>query len=237
MTERRRQLADVLAELASTAAEPFDIAELMHLAADRACEVLRCDAAVVLLSLDGRSLGAAGVSTGIPFRDELFGGRMATPCHDALSSGQPATFTDDDVPERYREFATMAEEMGLRGALAVPLCHRDDVIGTLCLMRTGRRHFLTHTIEDAQRLADVVAASVVREHAHRAALAVTAQLEHALQARIVVEQAKGMVAADLDLSVDDALMLLRRHARTGQRRLADVAGEVVSRQLSPKALR
>ena len=235
MAEDGRRLSEVLAELASMAADPFDVVELMQLASDRACKALSCDAALILLTLDGESLAAAGSSGGMHNVDELLALR-ATPCHESLTTGECVVYTDDDVPERFADFAAFAGILGVRGALSVPMRHRDDVIGTLCLVRTQRRHFLSHTIEDARRLADVIAAGVVREQQHRAALAVTAQLEHALQSRVVVEQAKGMVAAELRVGIDEALDCLRRYARARQLRLADVAADIVNRRLPASIL-
>jgi GAF domain-containing protein len=186
----------------------------LHLATDRACEALGCDGAVIFVSVDGTNLGTVGSTADMLVREDLFGGQFATPCHDALTTGEPATFAE-----------------------AVPLRHRDQTIGTLCVMRSSRRYFRSDTVTDARRLADVVTAGIVREHARRAALAVTAQLEHALEARVVVEQAKGMIAAELGTTVADALSLLRGYARSRQRRLADVAADVVNRQLSARDLR
>ena len=235
MDEDRRLLSEVLAELASMAADPIDVVELMQLASDRACRALSCDAALILLTLDGESLAPAGSSRGMQNVDELLG-LEATPCHESMMTGECIVYADDDVPERFADFAAFAGILGVRGALSVPMRHRDDVIGTLCLVRTQRRHFLSHTIEDARRLADVIAAGIIREQQHRAALAVTAQLEHALQSRIIVEQAKGMVAAELQVGIDDALDLLRRFARSRQQRLADIADDVVNRRLAASSL-
>jgi GAF domain-containing protein len=232
MNEGHRLLSDVLAEVASLSAEPFDVAELVHLASTRACEVLSCDGAVVLLTLDGEALGSAGGSSGLDGIGSMLD-LHDTPCHEAMRTGDPVVFTgDDDCRSRYAEFAELAEKKGMRGVLSVPLKHKGQLIGTLCLIRQSRRHFLSHTVSDAQRLADVIAASIVREQAHRAALAVTAQLQHALEARVVVEQAKGMVAAELDISVDEALELVRHFARRQHLRMVDVAGDIVRRKLA-----
>jgi len=58
----------------------------------------------------------------------------------------------------------------------------------------------------------------------------TAQLEHALRSRVVIEQAKGILAERFELDLDDAFQTLRRAARTNRVRLADLAREVIERR-------
>lgn len=229
-------LSDALTELASVAADPFDVSELVHRASELACQVLASDGAVIFLSVDGSALETAGASAGMPSIDDLLLGGAATPCHDALTTGAPVAFDADHVPERFADFAVIAARVSACSVVAAPLRHRARCIGVMCVMRTKGSPFSASLIDGAQKLADVVAAGIVRERAHRAALEVTAQLEHALEARVVVEQAKGMVAAELRMSIADALELLRAFARRNQIRLAEVATDIVSRELATVAL-
>jgi AmiR/NasT family two-component response regulator len=62
------------------------------------------------------------------------------------------------------------------------------------------------------------------------------QLQRALETRIVIEQAKGVLAERLDVDPDTAFALLRRAARSSRRRLHDVAAEVVGSRLTPPEL-
>ena len=233
----RVMLSDALTELASVAGDPFDVSELVQRTSELACQVLVSDAAMVFLSVDGATLEAVGASAGMPAIEDLLFGGAATPCHVALVSGEPITFAADAVADQFADFAVIAERIGARCVLASPLRYRSRSIGVLCAMRMSGSPFSSTLIEGAQKLCDVVAAGIAREQRHRAALEVTAQLEHALEARVVIEQAKGMIAAELRVTVDDAFELLRRFARNRQLRLADVAGDVVSRELPTAALR
>ena len=236
MGEGARLLSDVLAEVASLSAEPFDVAELVHLASDRACEVLSCDGAIVLVSVDGTSLAAAGASRGLDGIERMLD-LDATPCHRAMHTGSVTHFSTEDSSDEFEAFAAMASTYGILGVLSLPMRHKDSLIGTLCLIRSTPKRFLPNVIEDAQTLADVIAATIVREYVHQKALAVTAQLQHALESRVVVEQAKGMVAAELKISIDDALERIRHHARSQHLRLTTVATDIVTRELSIDLLR
>jgi AmiR/NasT family two-component response regulator len=65
---------------------------------------------------------------------------------------------------------------------------------------------------------------------------VTEQLEAALRSRVVIEQAKGVLAEYLTTSVDEAFQLLRSYARNHNRKLTDVAAGVVNRQIASNAV-
>ena len=59
------------------------------------------------------------------------------------------------------------------------------------------------------------------------------QLQHALESRIVVEQAKGILAARFRLDVDDAFLMLRYASRSSRRNIHDIAREVVTSRVTP----
>lgn len=59
------------------------------------------------------------------------------------------------------------------------------------------------------------------------------QLEHALSSRIVIEQAKGMLAERYSLAIPDAFELLRSTARSNRMRIHELAGRVVASRDSP----
>jgi GAF domain-containing protein len=228
-------LSQALAEIASLTADPVDVSELVQLATDRACDVLASDGAVVLLSLDGVALEQAGSSGTVGDVDALLAVE-GVPCRTAMQTGTPVAFAEERARETFPDYAELAAAAGIRRVLSVPLRHREGVFGTLSMVRLSALDYQEDEVAAATQMADVLAAGLVREQAHRAALAVSAQLQHALQARVVVEQAKGMVAAELHLSIDDALDCIRQYARRHQLRLTDVAEEVVSRRLSIAAL-
>lgn len=228
-------LASALAELASLSAEPFDVSEFVHLATDRACEVLDSDGAIVLLSVDGFAMQPAGSSGSVGDIAALLANE-GVPCRLAMQTGTVVRFVGENGNEQFPEYASLASDAGIHRVLSIPLRHREGLFGTLSMVRLSPRDYTDEDITAAERLADVLAASIVREQVLREALAVTAQLQHALEARVVIEQAKGMVAAERRLSIDQALDCLRSFARSRQLRLADVAADIVSRELAIDAL-
>ena len=91
-------------------------------------------------------------------------------------------------------------------------------------------------VEAAQALADIATIAILQHRASLEAQAVNQQLQHALNSRVVIEQAKGMVAQRQGLNMEQAFSALRTHARHHNLRLVDVADAVVSGTLAPPAL-
>jgi AmiR/NasT family two-component response regulator len=77
-------------------------------------------------------------------------------------------------------------------------------------------------------MADVATIAILQERAIASAELLTEQLQGALNSRIVIEQAKGVVSRDHDVSVRVAFEALRTHARNNQIRLVDLAHDVVT---------
>jgi len=82
-------------------------------------------------------------------------------------------------------------------------------------------------VEVAQALADAATIAILQHRAALEAQTVNEQLDHALNSRVVIEQAKGMIAERQGLNMDEAFTRLRRYARSHNLRLADVANDVI----------
>ena len=100
---------------------------------------------------------------------------------------------------------------------------RDNVIGALNLFGSSRTLFEESDVRLVQALADVATIALMQERAIRRAEGLTEQLQGALTSRVVIEQAKGAVAALAGISPDEAFELLRKRARSNRQRLAEVA--------------
>ncbi|WP_051871346.1 ANTAR domain-containing protein [Streptomyces sclerotialus] len=86
-------------------------------------------------------------------------------------------------------------------------------------------------LHNAQQLADLTMTALDQSRRRQYSDKLAAQLSAALASRVVIEQAKGFLAKRWDLTPDDAFTALRAYARSNQRRLVDVAGDVISRRL------
>lgn len=110
------------------------------------------------------------------------------------------------------------------------------MIGALNLFRSGVGEMSPADIEVAQAFADVATIAILQHRASLEAQVLADQLTHALNSRIMIEQAKGMVAERLDLDMERSFAALRSHARSHNLRLIDVAQAVIDGSLAPSSL-
>lgn len=156
------------------------------------------------------------------------------PALDACRTAQAVVIADLRAgPTRWPSFEEAAAEAGILGVASVPLRLEGAAIGALDLYRSEARGWSTDDLWAAQLLADMAAGYVVNaselDHQRR----LTEQLQRALDSRIIIEQAKGIVSVDRGVSVDAAFDLLRRHARNNGANLQDVADAVVHLNFRP----
>jgi transcriptional regulator with GAF, ATPase, and Fis domain len=225
---------DFAATLAATA-RPVDAAvELVQ----RVDDVFDVDAATVFLVQPDGSLHAVAWS-GDPARRaaSLELEHAEGPGHDAVRSGEPVVARDrDDARQRWPEFAPAAAHAGLESFAAVPMRSRAAAVGSLAVGAGRAEAVAPADVAVVQGLADLGTLAITDARAARTARAVAAQLQTALDARVVIEQAKGVVAERAGVSVDDAFTALRRYARGRHQLLTDVARRVVEGTLDPETV-
>ncbi len=113
---------------------------------------------------------------------------------------------------------------------------RSEVIGALNVFSTTTRVLDIDDQLIAQSLADIATIGILQERALSDARVVTSQLQAALESRIVIEQAKGIVAESNHVSIDNAFSQLRTYARNNNRHLSRTAQEIVDGTLPVEAL-
>jgi GAF domain-containing protein len=236
-TAREAVLARAFVRLADTLVSDFDIVEFLHGLSVDSVEILGAEAAGVMLA-DGRGGLRLIASSEERMRLlELFELQGAEgPCLDAFSLGRPVQASAADSRVRWPVFGPHASEVGFQTMCAVPLRIRTDVIGALNLFRGDDEPFTDAEMELAQAMAEMAAIALIQERALREHSLLTGQLQSALNSRVVIEQAKGMLAEYLNITVNEAFALLRSYAREHNRKLSQVASDVVERKIPSAAL-
>jgi GAF domain-containing protein len=234
---RETVLARTFVRLTDTLVSDFDIVEFLHGLSTDSVEILGAAAAGVMLT-DGRGALRLIASSEERMRLlELFELQGAEgPCLDAFSSGRSLQASAADSRIRWPVFAPHAAEVGFQRMCAVPLRVRTDVIGALNVFRGSDEPFSDDEMEIAQAMGEVAAIALIQERALREHSLLTGQLQAALNSRVVIEQAKGMLSEYLNVPVSDAFDLLRSYARENNRKLSEVAGDVVDRTVPSSAL-
>jgi transcriptional regulator with GAF, ATPase, and Fis domain len=156
----------------------------------------------------------------------------AGPCLDSFRTRTVVSLPDVEVgSSRWPDFAHTAAAQGIHSVYAIPLRLRETTIGTLNLMRNEPGELEMYDIRAAQALADVATIGILQERTIRDASAVRDQLQNALNSRVVIEQAKGVVAETAKISMDAAFSLIRQHARSSSQSLTGVAEQLVAGRL------
>lgn len=227
---REEQLYDALVEAADTLVDDFDVIDFLHTLAARCVQLLDVDAAGLMLADQRGALHATAASSENARLLELFELQTdAGPCLDAFRTAQPVVNADlRENRERWPRFAEAAEASGFVAVHALPLRLRTTVVGALNLFSTCQESLSDADMRAGQALADVATIGILAQRNIHQAELLTTQLQSALHSRVAIEQAKGMLAERLGISVDEAFDLLRRHARSHNLRLSDLAMEVAT---------
>lgn len=155
------------------------------------------------------------------------------PCVDAYAGDSPVLEPDlaDPAVPRWVVFAPPAVAAGARAVFGFPMRVGAVRLGALNLYRDAPGPLTDDQHADALLMAGIVAQALMLLQAGAPAGTVAAELEANADFQYVVHQASGMVAAQLDVSVGQALIRMRAHAFGNDRTLTDVARAVVDRQL------
>ena len=120
---------------------------------------------------------------------------------------------------------------------ALPLRLRSDVIGAMNIFSPELRELSPEDVNLTQALADAATIGILQERAVKHGADLAGQLQGALNSRIVIEQAKGIVAERRQMDMDEAFALLRSHARSNRTQLSEVARAIIDHSLSTADLR
>jgi GAF domain-containing protein len=154
---------------------------------------------------------------------------FACPCRDAYSTGEVVRVTDVRAEStRWPEFSASATRLSIAGVAAIPMRLIDQIIGALNLYSPEPREWSDQDIAVAGVLADVATSYVVNASKLRQQEQLSEQLQQALESRVVIEQAKGIIAQQNSVTIDQAYQLMRSHARNNNASLRVVAEAVVA---------
>jgi GAF domain-containing protein len=233
---REALLARTLVELADSLVDDFDVVELLTLLADRCVEVLDVSAAGLMLVAPEGDLRVVASSSEEMRLVELFEIQSQEgPCPDCYRTGQPTLNEDLTTGEAlWPLFGPVALKAGFRSVHALPMRLRGVTIGALNLFRTDQGPMDEADVLAAQALADVATIAILQHRAALQAHILVDQLNHALNSRVLIEQAKGVIAERARFDMEQAFSWLRKHARDHNLLLVDVAQSVIDGSVMPK---
>ena len=236
--ERETALAETFVTLADTLVADYDVVDLLDSLVQASVDLLGASASGLLLIDQKGGLAVVASSSEEMRLLEIFQLQADEgPCLECVRTG--AVVTEDDLGAatgRWPQFAPAASAAGFASIVAVPLRLRDQTIGGLNMFMSAGHQLRAEDQRIAQALADVATIGVLQQRTtHRSSL-LAEQLQTALNSRVAIEQAKGVLVERHGLTFDAAFAALRRFARDNNRKLSDVAVAVVRNDLDPMAV-
>lgn len=228
-------LTSTLVELADTLVDDFDVVDLLTLLTDRCLDAFDVQAAGLMLAAPiGSDLRVMASSSAAMHDLEVFEIQASDgPCIDCYRTGEAVlNVVLDDAAHRWPMFAPVALAAGFCSVSAMPMRLRGTTIGALNLFRTASSSLDDTDLSAARAFADVATIAILQHHAAVDARHLNDQLNHALNSRVLIEQAKGMLAERSNIDIDEAFRRLRSHARNHNLRLVAVAQDLLDGNVS-----
>ena len=231
---RELRISAAFVAAADTLTAEFDEVELLDTLLHDCVDILGMKAGGLLLAdADGKLQLLTSTDTAATFIEVMQLASDAGPCIHCYETGERVSVSEiDDEHERWPEFSRAALAQGIHSALATPMRLRGKVIGSMNLFAEHAGHVSERDAAVAQALADVATIGLLQERMVREGRMVEEQLQRALDSRVLIEQAKGVISGSLSISMDDAFGLMRAYSRDRNLTLHGVAQSLSVRELT-----
>ena len=235
---REARINAAFVAVADTLTKDFDVVDLLNTLVEQCTQILDTDAGgLMLVDGEGQLQLMTSTNEAADFVEVMQLAAASGPCIDCFKTGTPVSVPDiEDTGDRWPAFRKTALQNGFRSVHATPMRLRGQVIGTMNLFGTTRGALTDRDIAVAQALTDVATIGILQERMIREGHIVAEQLHRALDSRILIEQAKGMISHSLSIPMDEAFALLRAHARSNNLTIRSVSEAISDRTLAIPAI-
>ena len=231
-------LAGTVIEAMEAMVQDFDYVDLASSLVSSAIDLLEADAVGVMISDTTKLLHVVAASDEDMRTLEIFEIQADEgPCLDSWYSGRLVTSDDLANDDRWDRFRSRALDLGFRSALGAPMRLRDHNIGALNVLWRKPDAATSRVIQAAQALADLAALGLTSRAVPSEATFLAEQIQQTINARVTIEQAKGMLAEQDNTDMNSAYNLMRDYSRVSGSHLIDTAERVTRRELSAASMR
>ena len=237
-TSRETRINAAFVKVADTLTTDFDVVDLLHTLVEECAQILDIEAGGLMLAdAQGRLQLMTSTSESADLVEIMQLGADAGPCIDCFLTGTAVSVPNiQQSGGRWPAFQKAALQQGFHSAHATPMKLRGQIIGTMNLFGTSRHEVSPRDAGVAQALADVATIGILQERLIREGHVIAEQLHSALDSRIIIEQAKGILAHALSLEMPDAFSVLRSYARNNNLTIRSVSERVSDRTLTAAAM-
>jgi GAF domain-containing protein len=218
-----------LSRFAAALPSEYDVQQVLVELAESATAILGlAGSGITLLQDDGRLSFMTAVGSPYAEMERVQEQHQQGPCRDAVDTGQVVPVTDvRQETGRWGEYVQTARRLGVAGVAGVPRRLGNRVVGALDLYGDQPSDWCQEDLDVATVLADIASGYIVNASKVEQLEQLNGQLQQALSSRVLVEQAKGIIAEHRGITVDEAFTGMRKYARDHNTSLRAVAQSVV----------
>jgi GAF domain-containing protein len=227
------QFVRTTADFSARLLTDYDVLEVLEELAERQADLLGLLGSGVSLARGERLEAVTAVPELIQPLEKQQEIDQAGPCLEAFRTGRVEAIDDLDREDRWPEYLRIAHAQGIRAVAAIPMRLNDQSIGALNLYCGHARAWTEEDLGAAQVLSNMATAFLINASTLAKQTMLSEQLQHALDTRVLLEQAKGIVAEANSTSVDVAFTTIRKFARARRISLQEVASAVVHMGVRP----
>jgi GAF domain-containing protein len=232
--DREADLVSVFVQLADSLQTTREVVDTMDVLVQGSTSFTSAaEAGIMLVGADGKLHVIASTSERAVDVEEAQLGASEGPCLDAFQTGESVEVPDIAAErERWPRFTAVAGDRGFRAAHATPLRLRNHALGGINLFSLENGALSNRDTVLVQAMAEMATISIVNTQLAQRSASINDQLQRALDTRVIIEQAKGVLAERHNIGMDGSFALIRNHSRTTGTKLREIADQIVHRTLS-----
>ncbi|GAA3087943.1 GAF and ANTAR domain-containing protein [Streptomyces rectiviolaceus] len=238
---REEHLLAAMVDAVDTLVDDFDLIDFLHKLCDRCNELLDISAVGVMLADPAGGLQLIAASDEHTRLLELFALQAdqgpCVECHRSGAARLNISLKSPGETAAFPLFAERARQAGYATTHALPMRLRQQVVGAMNLFDSREQGLSDGDARVAQALADVATIAILQHRTIVHGNVERAQLRAALSSRIVIEQAKGILAERWHSTLDEAFDALRQHARAHRQTLAGLCQQLIDGSLESSVIR
>jgi transcriptional regulator with GAF, ATPase, and Fis domain len=221
------QPANALVSFIQELTQQHTVEDVLSCMSDHVLELMPADGVGVLL-LEEQQLTVATTNSEVGDAVESLEVELEEgPCVSCVRAGHPILEPDlAAAAERYPRFVPRALEAGARAIHALPMTGHGELVGSLNIVSLAPIEISENGLSTARMLSDVAVSYIYAVRLHEETSELASQLQNALDTRVLIEQAKGMLSERHGESLSDAFERLRRYARSRSTPVREIARRV-----------
>jgi GAF domain-containing protein len=230
---RAERVSAAFVKITDTLVADYDVLDLLHALVESAVDLLDASAAGLLLADPHGDLQVLASTSERSQLVEILQLRAGSgPCVESYRTGTLVAVPDiAALSGRWPEFQAAALSQGFHSVHALPMRVYGRTIGAMGLFGDKPGALSQEDAAIGQALVDVATISILQERSIRETALVNEQLQRALNSRVLIEQAKGVIAYTSRVGMEEAFLRLRNFARSNNLSLHDTAARVIDRAL------